>query len=343
MQNRKIVVYGEGISKAETGQMPERERNEAIVQVKACGVCGSDMPRIFNNRAYYYPIVLGHEFSGVVTESDNGRLNGRRVSVFPLLPCKKCEFCKRGFYANCVNYGYYGSRRNGGMQDYIAVKEENLVELPENVTFEAGAMLEPVAVCLHAVKKAQIVTGENVAVFGAGTIGLLCAMWAKAFGANTVYVADIDENKLKFAQRLGFEMYNGEKVQAAFECSGAGDCVNLAIDGAKAFGRIVLVGNAAAEVTLSAENYAKILRKQLVVCGSWNSDFAFADDCADGAEKSGAANDWAESVKAISEGIMRPEQLITHKFGFGCWEQAVKLMKNKEFFIKIMMVTEDEK
>ncbi len=330
MENRKISILKDGESKIESCEFPTRHKGEAIVQVKACGICGSDIPRIFQNRAYYYPIVIGHEFSGVVIDSENRKLNGTRVSIFPILPCGECEFCKKGFYANCVHYDYYGSRRNGGMQDYIAIKEENLVKLPENVSFEAGAMLEPVSVCLHAVKKAKIQTGENVVVYGAGTIGILCAMWAKHFGANSVYVVDIDNKKLEFAAKLGFTIYRGERVQAAFECSGAGACVNQAIEHIDAFGRIILVGNASADVTIQTSNYAKVLRKQLTVCGSWNSDF------------SNSSNDWKDSVKAISEGEIRPELLITHKFPFAKWAQAVDVMKNRAFYNKIMMVSDND-
>ena len=333
MKNRKILIYQDGKSEIAEENMCERQRGEAIVRVKACGVCGSDLPRIFKNRAYYYPIVLGHEFSGVVEESENENLIGKRVSVFPILPCGKCEFCKKGLYANCVKYGYYGSRQNGGMQDYIAVKEENLVPLPDNVSFETGAMTEPAAVCLHAVKKAAVKPGESVAVYGAGTIGLLCAMWAKAFGASNVYVTDIDEKKLEFAKKLGFFAYTGERVQAVFERSGAGACVNAAIETADAFGRIVLVGNAAADVIIPAGNYAKILRKQLAVFGSWNSDFTIG----------GAAgtNDWAESVRAMSDGKIQPQLLITHKIALKDWSRAVEIMKNRQFFNKIMVVTDD--
>lgn len=330
MENRRILILKDGESRIESCGYPARQKGEAIVRVKACGVCGSDIPRIFQNRAYYYPIVIGHEFSGVAVESDDPELCGARVGVFPILPCGECEFCKKGLYANCAHYDYYGSRRDGGMQDYIAIKEENLVRLPKNVSFEAGAMLEPVSVCLHAVKKARIRSGENVVVFGAGTIGLLCAMWAKRFGANAVYVVDIDERKLEFAAELGFNAYRGERVQAAFECSGAGECVNRAIERVDAFGRIILVGNASSDVTIRSDNYAKILRKQLTICGSWNSDF------------SASSNDWQDGVKAIANGEIRPELLITHKFTFSEWPKAVAVMKNKAFYDKIMMVTDNE-
>ena len=152
----KATVQKGGEIFIEQSDRPQKKEGEAIVRIKACGICGSDVPRVFADKSYYYPIVLGHEFSGVVEESEKPNLVGKRVAVFPLLPCKECEFCAKEQYANCVRYDYYGSRRDGGMQDWLSVKEENLVVLPDGVSYEAGAMAEPLAVCLHAVKKANI-------------------------------------------------------------------------------------------------------------------------------------------------------------------------------------------
>ena len=330
MQNYRVSIHQEAKSVVEESPFPSRKEDEVILNVKACGICGSDVPRIFANQAYYYPIVIGHEFSGLVVDSENGDLNGKRVGIFPIIPCKECEFCKQGKYANCANYNYYGSRCDGGMQEYLAIKTENLVELPDNVSYEVGAMLEPVSVCLHAVKKAEIQDGEDVLIYGAGTIGLLCAMWAKDFGAENIYLVDIDEKKLDFAENLGFKRYNGESVQVVFECSGAGVCLNKAIENVDAFGRIVLVGNANGDMVVQVGNYAKVLRKQLTIVGSWNSDFSLA------------VNDWEESVKAISEERIHPSALITHIISLRDWEQVINVIKNREFFNKIMVVNNDE-
>lgn len=322
----RIRVYeGSRIAIEET-EKPPFMSDEVLLKVKACGVCGSDIGRIFAGAAYYYPIVVGHEFAGQIEDCDDRALIGKRVCVFPLLPCKECEFCKKQAYANCVKYDYYGSRRDGAMQDWLAVKKDNLVFLPDNVSFEAGAMVEPAAVCLHAVKKANIQNGERVLIYGAGTIGLLCGMWAKSFGASNVYFVDIDAKKLDFAKELGFEVYNGEEVEVAIEASGAAACLNGSIDNVKACGRVVIVGNAGADMTIGKETYAKILRKQLTISGSWNSDF------------SDRINEWAESVQAISEGRIEPERLITHKTTIEDAMSALDIIKNREFFNKIMVV-----
>lgn len=324
----KLTVFKNGTLMVEQTDCPTYAEDEVLLKVKACGICGSDVPRVFNDKSYYYPIVLGHEFSGIVERSHVGKLDGQRVCVFPILPCKECEYCQKELYANCTNYDYYGSRRDGGMQDYLAIKEENLVFLPDNVSYEAGAMIEPTAVCLHAVKKAKIIKGESVLIYGAGTIGLLCASWARDFGAENVYLVDIDEKKLQMAENLGFKRYNGETVQVVMEASGANACLNQAIDKIAPFGRLVIVGNASKDMTITKDNYSKILRKQLILFGSWNSDY------------SQTVNDWKDSVQAISEGRINPETLITHKFSLQDSVQAFEMIKNKEFYNKIMVVME---
>ena len=295
--------------------------------VKACGVCGSDIPRVFAGTSYFYPIVLGHEFAGVVADSKNPALIGKRACVFPILPCGECEFCKQEQWANCTHYEYYGSRRDGGMQSELLIKESNLVFLPDNVSYEAGSMIEPTAVCLHAIKKANLTGGERVLVYGAGTIGLLCGMWARAFGAVEVMFSDPDERRMAMARELGFGAYDGELVDATVEASGAEAAFNGAIENTKSFGHIVLVGHSGKDVTVKGGNFTKLLRKQLVVAGSWNSDFRRD------------VNDWEESVRAISEGIISPEALITHRIEIERGDEAFRIIgERKEFYNKITLV-----
>ena len=296
----KCLINSDGSRDIVASEQLAAEDGYCVFEVKACGICGSDIPRVFSGTSYYYPIVLGHEFSGIVKDSKNAELVGKRACVFPILPCGECEFCKKQQWANCKSYSYYGSRRDGGMQSELLMKETNLVFLPDNVSFEAGSMIEPTAVCLHAVKKADINESRAVLIYGAGTIGMLCGMWAKAFGAKKVYISDPDEARMSMAKELGFDRYDGEEadeVDVVIEASGATAAINDAIANCKAFGRIVLVGHGPKDVTLAHTNFVQILRKQLTVSGSWNSDFT------------DTVNDWKESVQAISEGRICPEML----------------------------------
>ena len=212
----KLLVNENGNSEVVESSALIAKEGECVFSVKACGICGSDIPRIFNGASYYYPIVLGHEFAGEVKDSLNPSIIGKRACVFPILPCGKCEFCQKEQWANCVHYDYYGSRRDGGLQSELLIKESNLIFIPDNVSFAAASMVEPTAVCLHAVKKA-LVNQKSVLVYGGGTIGLLCAMWAKALGAKKVSIYDPDQNRMNFAKSLDFCEYDSLSVDVILE------------------------------------------------------------------------------------------------------------------------------
>lgn len=323
----RCVIQNNGNIVVESSDMYLPTEGECLFEVKASGICGSDIPRAFANGAYYYPIVVGHEFAGVVKDSMNRELVGKRACVFPILPCGKCKFCQAQQWSSCLNYDYYGSRRDGGMQSELLIKESNLILLPDNVSYEAGAMIEPMAVCLHAIKKANISGNSSVLVYGAGTIGLLSAMWAKAFGAKSIFVYDVDKSRLDFAEMLGFQAYLNESVDIVIEASGSDIVLNDAIFTCEAFGQIILIGHGKKDTCIKHDVFVRLLRKQLTIKGSWNSDF------------STVANDWEESVQAISKGIIAPEVLITHKIPLEKAEKAFKISVDRnEFSNKVMVV-----
>ncbi|MBQ3987965.1 MAG: alcohol dehydrogenase catalytic domain-containing protein, partial [Ruminococcus sp.] len=138
--------------------MPEVKPDEVLFRVRACGVCGSDIPRIFVNGTYHFPTIPGHEFAGEVAgvgDEKNKHLIGMRATVFPLIPCRQCENCNNGDYEMCKSYDYLGSRSDGGYAQYVRVPVWNLVPIPDNVSFEVAAMTEPCAVALHALRRAQ--------------------------------------------------------------------------------------------------------------------------------------------------------------------------------------------
>lgn len=310
--------------------IPECGEDEVLVKIKNCGICGSDVGRILAHGTYHFPTIPGHEFAGRVIYDKTGEYTGKRVAVFPLLPCFTCDMCAEENYAECRNYDYYGSRRDGGYAQYIAVKKWNLVELPDNVSYEEGAMCEPVSVALHAVKKLEIKEGENLLITGAGPIGLVAGMWAKSFGAAKVCYVDIDADKIAFAKSLGFEEYDGESfVDAALEGTGASSAIAVAINAVNPFGKMVLMGNPGRDIALSAKDYQNILRKELKLNGTWNSAYASSD------------NNWKDSLQAISEGKLNIRQLITHRPSIAEALEAVKMMRDRsEFYCKVVIDNE---
>ncbi len=150
--------------------MPEVPEGWVLVKVKNVGVCGSDIPRIYQTGAHRHPLIPGHEFAGEVVET------GERVGVFPLIPCGKCPQCRKKQYEMCADYNYLGSRCDGGFAEYVAVPKWNLLSLPDSVSFEDAAMLEPTAVAAHAMRAMAVQPDETICVCGLGTIGLLLVM-----------------------------------------------------------------------------------------------------------------------------------------------------------------------
>jgi L-iditol 2-dehydrogenase len=272
---------------------PKPARGEALIRVKACGICGSDIPRIYGGIAYYYPSIPGHEFAGEVEEVGDPSLDknwvGKRVTVFPLIPCYNCRLCQIGLYEMCENYGYIGSRRDGAFAEYVTVPVANCMDLPGKVSYESGAFSEPAAVTLHALRRSSIPFGKTVAVFGLGPIGVLFGIWAKISGARRLIGFDIDQRKVDFARENGFNeamIPEPEKLEKAVEnyteaggfdltceASGSNRALVQSIKITHKFGEVMLLGNQERDVTLTLKEMSLILRKQLTLHGTWNSRF----------------------------------------------------------------------
>lgn len=331
----------------ENSETPVLGEDEVLVKVHACGICGSDIPRIYKNGAHRMPLILGHEFSGEVVDT------GERVGVFPLIPCMKCEPCKNHQYEMCRNYNYLGSRCDGGFAEYVSVPRWNLIALPDGVSYEAAAMLEPMAVAVHAMRKLEAITGLDedkknnpVCIYGMGTIGTLLAMFLRDAGYKDILAIGNKTFQKETWIKLGFSEENfidsksidvsewimqrtsGQGVSTFFECIGKSETISQVVDLTKPAGAICLVGNPYGDVNLSQAIYWKILRNQLKVTGTWNS--SFTQDKTD---------DWHYVLDRVATGNIRPEELITHRFAIEDLEKGFLLMRDKsEDYIKVMMI-----
>lgn len=306
----------------EDRELPEPAEGEVRFAVKACGICGSDIARS-KGGAYHYPIVVGHEFAGVVEEDPTGETTGMRAAVFPILPCGTCEPCRNGWYAMCEHYDYYGSRRDGGFCTRMNVKRENLIPMPDNVTDEQAAMCEPSAVALAAVQKAGCLEGKAVAVYGAGTIGMLVGFIAKAYGAKTVLYSEPGQEKLNFALSCGFgALSETDSPDVYFDACGYPSALNDMLNRAKARVTIVLIGNPAMDYTIPKAMYSRILRKEISLYGTWNS----------------SPDGWREVLRLISEGRLPLEKMITHRFPLAEAENAFRAFTTEKNALKVMLV-----
>lgn len=255
----------------------DNDKEEVIIKVDACGVCSSDYTRIFNNGAYFYPLVLGHEFTGtVVNRSKKSKFNlGQRVVVFPLIPCKSCLNCQKGFYSQCFKYSYYGSRENGGFQEFVKINDWNLLDI-SGIPSDIAATIEPATVAYHAIKLSNIkFKDEKILIIGSGIISLYLGVILKYFGYTNITYLVRNNYKSKLLTSYGFNIANFKEninnYNCVFECVGSNEAVVSAITSLDARGKLILIGNPSTDMFLGKQEYWKILRKELVVKGVWNS------------------------------------------------------------------------
>ena len=320
---RALVLYGPGDLRLEDRPIPKPGPGEALIRLGWCGVCGSDIPRVFVTGAHRHPIVPGHEMAGVVASvgGDGGGLEpGMRVVVFPLIWCGVCAACERGRYAQCSNYDYLGSRSDGGFTQYVVAPVGNVRPIPDGVPLDVAALTEPAAVALHAVRRAGIALGGlTVAVFGAGPIGLLIALWARRYGARQVIVFDPLTERLDAARRLGFAtaydprqripreivtgLTNGHGAAVCFEAAGVQATATEALACVAPGGVVVMVGNPAGDLTLPKSTVSRLLRMEASVVGVWNSTYTVhAPD-----------DDWSTALAAMADGSLNVAPLISHR------------------------------
>lgn len=187
--------------------LPSLGVNDVLLRVKACSICGGDI-HLYKGKhpLASLPMAIGHEISGEIIEvgSNVSKISvGDRVAVEPVITCEKCHFCLRGQYHLCQNIRFQYSAGQGGFTPYFVASENWVHRLPDFVSFEEGALIEPLAVAVHAARKADLNLGNTVAIFGAGGIGLFLLQVARASGCGEVIIVDLLDHRLKTALSLG--------------------------------------------------------------------------------------------------------------------------------------------
>jgi L-iditol 2-dehydrogenase len=269
--------------------VPAPAGDELLVRVAACGICGSDVHGYDGSSGRRIPpLVMGHEAAGTIAEIGtgvNGFTRGDRVTFDSTVYCGECNNCRRGDVNLCdrrqvlgVSCGDY--RRNGAFAEFVVVPARIVHRLPDNLSFSEAALLEAVAVALHAASLAPIQPGSTVLVVGAGTIGLLVQQALAVAGCEPVFVADVDATRLKLSSSLGAttilgsgpdhvnevrRLTNGTGVDIAIEAVGLNQTVATAINATRKGGSVVLVGNVSPEVTLPLQT---VVTRQIRLQGS---------------------------------------------------------------------------
>ncbi len=343
---KAVRMYAPRDLKVEQVPVPEIKDNEALVKVMAVGICGSDIPRILEYGAYISPITPGHEFAGEIVKVGSGVTGftpGDRVTVPPLMPCFKCEYCEQGHFSLCRDYNYFGSRCDGAFAQYVSVPEGNLLKIADNVTYDAAATADPLANALHAIKTSGFKPGDNVCVMGVGAIGLFAIQYMKAKDATVVVAVDVTDEKLAVAKNCGADVIiNGlaadvaEQIVSATK-GGADVCIDASgfpaaqhngLMATAKHGKMVLLGISHKPLELSEKCVDLFMRHEKTMVGSWNSF-----------SKPFPGWEWTHGVECLADGTIDAEKVITHKLPL---DEAPaifdKIYKKELFFNKILFL-----
>lgn len=286
---KSAVFYGKHDLRLEESVVPSPAPQEVLIQVKACGVCGTDVHIYEGDKGAAEvtpPTILGHEFAGVIVEVGRevkGFQIGDRVCIDPNCYCGKCEFCRSGTAHFCTDMIGYGTTENGGFAEYCTVDERQVYKLGENTTFMQGAMTEPVACCLHGIDLCEIRPGQQVVVIGGGMIGLLMIQLAKLAGAAKVALLEPVEKKRELGRKLGADVCidslhenAAERLKKAgmdwinvvIECAGLPSTMEQAINLAGSKGLVMMFGLTKPDAEIAVKPF-QIFQKELTLKASY--------------------------------------------------------------------------
>ncbi|GAA4540985.1 zinc-dependent alcohol dehydrogenase family protein [Amycolatopsis samaneae] len=305
------------------GEVPDPKPGErqVVIKVGACGICGTDL-HIADGHfpPTPYPIVPGHEFAGEIVELGadvpGGWRIGDRVAVDPSLFCGYCTPCRSGHGNLCANWNATGDTVNGAFAEYVAVPAATCYRMPETMTWQQGALVEPVSCAVHGVRKIGVEAGERFLVVGAGTMGLIMQQLLQRAGAR-VTVVDRNTTRLPRATRLGAEAVagdvgelNGEKFDAAADCTGAAPAIEAAFDSLRRGGRLLIFGVAPAEARVALSPF-RIYNDEITVVGSM-----------------AVLNSFGTALDLVANGAIDTAELLTDTLPLDRYPEALDLMRS---------------
>jgi 2-desacetyl-2-hydroxyethyl bacteriochlorophyllide A dehydrogenase len=309
---------------------PRPRPGEAIIQVGACGICGSDIS-FYNGVPDYtmqFPAIAGHEMAGIVDEINGhceGLEVGDRVAIEPLINCSRCYACRVGEYNCCANLEVIGAHVPGGFAEFVAVPAHRCHKMPASMPMHIGAACEPYSIGANVVRRGQVTKEDVVVVNGAGAIGLTVVDMAKNVLGARVLVTDLLDSRLERAQSLGadevvnvgredtnqriMEFTHGEGASVVVEATGQPGVISNLPNQVAPAGRCVIVGYSDSQVCF---NGAAIIRKEMTILGSRNS-----------------CNAYPGVIQMVTSGRLHPEKLVTHRFGIDEIEEAFRFSAEK--------------
>ena len=330
---------GIGIAITEVTE-PHIEKNQVMIEVKACGICGSDL-HIYSWEPFYQwmnlPRTLGHELAGIICEVGKdvaGYERGDRVVTETWAGCGNCYYCRLGKFNHCLFQARLGQHVDGGMAKYVAVPANGLYKIPEGVDFQEASVIEPLGVILHAFERCDMKPGDDIAIIGPGPIGLLGVMLARASGASTIIVSGLKEDKkrLEYAKTFGaipvnvqeenlknkvLDLTDGKGVDIVMEVSGGKGSLTEAAHIVKPGGQVGVVGLGME----SAFDPNLIVMKELSVLGSNRRQ----------------PSSWYRAIKLVANRVIDPKLIITHALPLERAQEGFQALISKEG-IKVVLL-----
>ncbi len=318
---------------------PEPAPDEVVVKIMKIGVCGSDI-HVYHGKHPFtkYPVTQGHEVSGRVVSvgAEVHDLSvGQKVTIEPQVYCGKCYPCRHGKYNLCEELKVMGFQTTGTASEYFAVKASKVTPLPESMTYNEGAMIEPLAVTVHAARRAGNLTGQKVVILGAGPIGILLVQSVKAFGASEVMITDVSDYRLRLASECGadytintrekdfnealLEAFGPDKADVIYDCAGNDTTINQAIRYARKGSLIILVAV-----------FADMAKADLAVLNDHELDL--------NTTMMYRHEDYLDAIRFVNEGKVHLKPLMSKHFDFEHYLEAYQYIDaNRETTMKVLI------
>ncbi len=319
--------------------IPQLKKGEVLIRIKRIGICGSDI-HVYHGKHPFtkYPVTQGHEVSGEIVETADGVdgfKKGDKVTIEPQVVCGECYPCRHGKYNLCENLKVMGFQTTGCASEYFAVDAAKVTLLPSTMTFDQGAMIEPVAVTIHAAKRYGDLTGKKVAVIGSGPIGILLMQSVKALGAEEVLITDISSGRLEKARKCGadyavntkekdfndalVEAFGVDKADVIYDCAGNNISMNQAIENARKGSKIILV---AVFADMATVNLAVLNDHELDL----DTSMMYRHE------------DYLDAIELVNSKKIVLEPLMTKHFAFTDYLEAYKYIdENREKTMKVII------
>ena len=319
--------------------VPKPESNQVLIKIKKIGICGSDIHVFHGTHPYTsYPVTQGHEVSGQIVEVGSDVKDfevGQKVTIEPQIVCGECWPCRHGKYNACEKLRVRGFQATGTASEYYAIEAERVTAIPENLTYSEAAMIEPLAVTVHAAKVFPELEGANVVVLGCGPIGILLIQSLKAFGAAKVLATDISDTRLELAKSLGADYvvntmkkdyaeelaaaFGPDKADVVYECAGSDITMDQAIQNARKGSMIVLVAVFGKKASV---DLAKLNDSELDL----NTSMMYRHE------------DYLDAIRCVEEGKIKLKPLQSAFFAFEDYQKAYEYIdNNRETTMKVII------